>query len=219
MSANPLNLWLAISLLLAADAAGRERPLTSWSPRNPAARSVAAVLAKVATRVWFSEVVALRAGWSGQPVSLALRARQSELVARSPWAARAGSFHSVAQQSWWYIAPTGGTRYVLPTGGMTAPGGRGGTVPVGGTAVGGRSTVFGGSFGTTGGTAGVGGRGGTGGFFPFGGTLSTGGRGGASPVGGTVPLAAPWSVVAAARRAQAVPGDSRDHDLSGIGAQ
>jgi hypothetical protein len=71
---------------------------------------------------------------------------------------------------------------------MTAPGGRGGTVPVGGTAVGGRSTVFGGSFGTTGGTAGVGGRGGTGGFFPFGGTLSTGGRGGASPVGGTVPL-------------------------------
>ena len=191
MKANRLNLWLAISLLLAAGCGGARTPLDELESAEPGGSVSGGGSGQGGdTGLVFGGSLGIGGmgaagviGFAGATVGT------GGVIALGGGTAGFVSFGGTAVVGG-YIAPTGGTRYVPPTGGTTALGGRGGTVPVGGTAGGGRSSVFGGAFSTTGGTTGVGGRGGTGGFFPFGGTTvfggSTGGRGGMVPLGGTV---------------------------------
>jgi len=186
MKANRLNLRLAFSLLVAAGCGGARTPLDELESAQPGG-PVGGAIQGGDTGLVFGGSLATGGvvgtagviGFAGATVGtggvIALGGGTGGFVPYGGTAEVGG-----------YIAPTGATRYVPPTGGAIYLGGSGGTVPVGGTAVGGRSTVFGGSFGTTGGTTGVGGRGGTGGFFPFGGTTVLGGStGGTIPLGGT----------------------------------
>ena len=190
MNANRLNLWLAVSLLLAAGCGGARTPLDELDTEEFGGS--------------ISGGGAVQGGDTGLVVGGGLGTGGMGAAGEIGFAgATVGTGGVIALGGTGGYSPFGGTTIIVPPGGTTALGGRGGTVPLGGTAVPyGGSIVLGGYTARSGGMGGfsppsgatalVGGSaGGRGGSIPVGGTLPVGGtvvggRGGTVPLGGTV---------------------------------
>ena len=189
MKADRLNLWLAVSLLVAAGCGGARTPLDELDTEGfGGSISGGGAVQAGNTGLVFGGTLA-----TGGAVGTAGGFAGATLVTGGVIAlGGTGGFFPFGGTAvvGGYIGPTGGTN------GLGGSGGTGGFFPFGG------STVFGGYTAGSGGTipgggtvplggSVVGGRGGTGGVVPVGGTTifvggSTGGRGGTVPLGGSV---------------------------------
>jgi hypothetical protein len=190
MKANRLNLWLAISLLLAAGCGGARTPLDELATAELGGSTYGGGAVQggdtgmvfggslgtggvVGTAGGFAGATAPTGGVNALGGTGGFFPFGGTAVVGGYIAPTGGRSYIPPTGGTSYIPPTGGTTYIPPTGGTIALGGRGGTG--GATYLGGTTEFVGGS------TAG---RSGT---LPLGGTM-VGGRGGTVATGGTVPL-------------------------------